>query len=274
MLQDKNRIYRIPIEKIHANPSQPRKYFSEMELQELADSIRENGLLQPITVRKKGSEYELIAGERRLRASKLAGCQVIACILAACDDRQSATYALIENLQRKDLGVFEEAEALKRFIEEWNITQEEAAHRLGKSQSALANKLRLLQLTAEEQTKIAKNGLSERHARALLRIKNSDKRNVALNRIIEKEMTVAQTEAMVEDMLNVHPVVKKLPKRRLFVAKDIRIFMNTIDHAVDTMKNAGIDAVAERQETETCIEYRIRIQKAEGTKRLSLLKSV
>lgn len=274
VLQDKNRIYRIPIEKIHANPAQPRKIFYDTDLKELADSIRENGLLQPITVRKIGTEFELVAGERRLRASKMAGCSVISCILTACDDRQSAVYALLENLQRKDLEIFEEAEGLQKIIKEWGITQEEAALRLGKSQSALANKLRLLRLSPQERKIITENELTERHARAFLRIQNEEQRSIILKEVIEKNLNVAQTEKLVADAITVRPLPQKTPKRRLFVAKDIRIFMNTIDHAVDTMKQSGIAAIAEKQETETVIEYRIRIEKAEGVKRLSLIKSI
>lgn len=274
MLQDKNRIYRIPIEKIHANPAQPRKIFCDTDLKELADSIRENGLLQPIMVRKVGTEFELVAGERRLRASKMAGCSVISCILTVCDDRQSAVYALLENLQRKDLEIFEEAEGLQKIIKEWGITQEEAALRLGKSQSALANKLRLLRLSPQERKIITENELTERHARAFLRIQNEEQRSIILKEVIEKNLNVAQTEKLVADAIMVRPLSQKTPKRRLFVAKDIRIFMNTIDHAVDTMKQSGIAAIAEKQETETVIEYRIRIEKTEGAKRLSLIKSI
>ena len=272
LLQDKNRVYRIPIEKIHANPAQPRKLFSEADLLELAESIRENGLLQPITVRKTGVDFELVAGERRLRACKLAGCTEISCLITTCDDRQSAILALLENLQRKDLQIFEEAEGLRKLIEEWGVTQEEAALRLGKSQSALANKLRLLRLLPEERDKIIQYGLTERHARALLQVQAPAVRQMLLDEIIQKNLNVAQTEERIRTLREIPKKIPKQAQKKLFVAKDIRIFLNTIEHAVDTMKQAGITVVSERNEMDGYIEYVIRIETAETKKRLSLVK--
>ena len=172
-----NRVISIHINEIFPNPNQPRTEFNEQELQQLSDSIRVNGLLQPLTVRKNVyQQYELISGERRLRASKLAGLTEIPAIVVDTDERQSAIFALIENIQRADLNFFEEAIAIKNLISEWNITQEEASERLGKAQSTLANKLRLLKLGSEEQQMILQNGLTERHARALLKINDEKKR--------------------------------------------------------------------------------------------------
>lgn len=178
-----NRIRQIPVIQITPNANQPRTEFSRDELVELADSIRQNGVLQPLTVRRgKQNQYELIAGERRLRASILAGMDTVPCIIVQCDDQQSAVFALLENLQRVDLGPFEEAEGIARLIEAWGITQEEAAQRLGKKQSTIANKLRLLKLSEPERRQIVEACLTERHARALLRLKDGKDRSRCSNR--------------------------------------------------------------------------------------------
>lgn len=258
-LRDKLKLTRLPVSKILPNPSQPRKIFREEELQSLAQSIRENGLLQPVTVRKENGAYFLVAGERRLRACKMAGLREIPVILTDYQAADSAVLALLENLQRKDLQMFEQANAIVNLLREWQITQEEAARRLGMSQSALANKVRLLKLSPEEQGEIIEHGLTERHARALLRIDDMSLRQKVLQAVIEKRLNVAQTEELVSEA-----GWKKEPKRkpkRTFVAKDIRLFINTIDHAVDAMKTAGIEAQAEKTETEEYIECTVRIPK-------------
>ena len=158
--QEKRKVVEIPIERIVPNPSQPRRIFVQTELDNLSNSIKESGLLQPLTVRRIGAnQYELIAGERRLRACRIAGFKTVSCIVNDCDEKQSAIYAMLENLQRQDLQLFEEAEGIARLISEWGVTQEEAAIRLGKSQSAIANKLRLLKLSLEDRKKIAEVGL-------------------------------------------------------------------------------------------------------------------
>lgn len=257
--KDKPKLIRVPISKIMPNPSQPRKIFREDELQSLAQSIAENGLLQPVTLRKEDGVYYLIAGERRLRASKMAGLKEIPALVANCDPSDSAVLALLENLQRSDLEIFEQATAIVNLLKEWQITQEEASRRLGMSQSALANKIRLLKLSPEEQYAIVEHGLSERHARALLRIDEVTLRQRILRVVIEKKLNVSQTEELVAASIQPKEPAKK-PKRK-FVAKDIRLFINTIDHAVDAMKTAGIEAHAERKETEEYIECTVRIPK-------------
>ncbi|MFR1214314.1 MAG: ParB/RepB/Spo0J family partition protein [Acutalibacteraceae bacterium] len=167
----------------------------------LSNSIKESGLLQPLTVRRIGAnQYELIAGERRLRACRIAGFKTVSCIVNDCDEKQSAIYAMLENLQRQDLQLFEEAEGIARLISEWGVTQEEAAIRLGKSQSAIANKLRLLKLSLEDRKKIAEAGLTERHARALLRIPNQTMRSKVLDTIIANGYNV-QHNAYIEQLL-------------------------------------------------------------------------
>lgn len=257
--RDKLKLTRLPVSKILPNPSQPRKAFPEDELQSLAQSIQENGLLQPVTVRKVGSLYYLVAGERRLRACKIAGLRDIPAIITDCQAEDSAVLALLENIQRKDLQMFEQANAIMNLLREWQITQEEAAKRLGISQSYLANKLRLLKLSPEEQAEILENKLTERHARALLRIDDLSLRQRALHTVIERKLNVAQTEELVAAASQKRENKRKA--KRTFVAKDIRLFINTIDHAVDAMKTAGIQAQTEKKETEEYIECTVRIPK-------------
>ena len=258
--RDKLKLLRLPVDHILPNPSQPRKVFDEDELVSLAQSIRENGLLQPVTVcRSADGTYLLVAGERRLRAAKLAGLREIPALLTDCDRENSAVLALLENLQRQDLNVFEEANALLRLLREWEITQEEAARRLGMSQSALANKIRLLRLTPEEQELILEQGLSERHARALLKIDDVALRRRVLENVIQRGLNVSQTETLIASL----SLPRETPPRgrRTFVAKDVRLFLNTIDHAVATMQTAGIPAQTRRTETDDYFECTVRIPK-------------
>lgn len=257
--RDKLKLTKLPVEKILPNPSQPRKIFQEDELRSLSQSIVENGLLQPVTVRKENGQYYLVAGERRLRACKLAGLKEIPAIISDCEAEDSAVLALLENLQRRDLQMFEQANAILNLVREWQITQEEAARRLGMSQSALANKIRLLKLSPEEQAEVVRNKLSERHARALLRVDDIQLRQKILHTVIVKKLNVAQTEELILEALKPREPVRKA--KRTFVAKDIRLFINTIDHAVDAMKTAGIQAQTERKETEEYIECVVRIPK-------------
>ncbi len=259
ILPEKKRVLEIPVEQIAPNPAQPRREFAEGALDELAESIRENGLLQPVTVRRVPGGYELVAGERRLRACKKAGLATVPCLVQDCDGRQSAVLSMLENIQREDLQLFEEAEGLQRLIGEWGVTQEEAARRLGKSQPALANKLRLLRLTAEEREAVTRAGLTERHARAALRLPEP-MRLPALREIIRKGYNVQQAEAYVESLLASGGERKAKPRAKGIV-KDVRIFLNTVQHAVDTMKRSGIAAVARKNETDEYIECTILIPK-------------
>ena len=258
--RDKLKLTKLSPDKILPNPSQPRKVFQEEELEGLAQSIAENGLLQPVTVRRENGAYYLIAGERRLRACKLAGLKEIPALVADCEPEDSAVLALLENLQRKDLQMFEQANAIVNLLREWQITQEEAAKRLGMSQSYLANKIRLLKLSPEEQEEIVKHHLSERHARALLRVDDMTLRQKLLATVIERGLNVAQTEELAAAALQPKKPAGK--RKRTFIAKDIRLFINTIDHAVDAMKTAGIPAQTEKKETEEYIECTVRIPKS------------
>ena len=261
LLKSERAITDIPIVRIRPNKNQPRRQFSEDELNSLSRSIAENGVLQPVTVRKISSaEYELIAGERRLRASVLAGLRTVPCIIIKCSDKESAVYALLENLQRADLGMFEEARGISRLIRRFGLTQEQAAERLGKTQSTIANKLRLLRLSAEEQEWIENAGLSERHARALLRLEDESVRRCALSRILSEGLNVAQSEALITSLLNSTPDKSKRGNSKA-VIKDFRIFLNTINKAVSTMRLAGICADTIKTDNDNFIEYTIRIPK-------------
>ena len=267
LVKGENKISEIPIIKIRPNKAQPRKVFNEDELSALSRSIAENGILQPLTVRKASqSEFELIAGERRLRAAILAGMKRVPCIIVKCSDKESAVYALLENLQRADLGIFEEARGISRLIRRYGLTQEQAADKLGKTQSTIANKLRLLKLSGEEQEWIENAGLTERHARALLRIDDEDIRREVLSKIVSDNLNVSQTEALVGIYKHNNPKTEKNRGRSKAVIKDIRIFLNSINRAIDTMRLSGIDAQSVKTDSENFIEYTIRIPKSQLNK--------
>ena len=264
LVKSENTISEIPIIKIRPNRAQPRKQFNEDELSALSRSISENGILQPLTVRKASpTEFELIAGERRLRAAILAGMKRVPCIIVKCSDKESAVYALLENLQRADLGMFEEARGISRLIRRYGLTQEQAAAKLGKTQSTIANKLRLLKLSPEEQEWIENAGLTERHARALLRIDNEEQRREALSKIISENLNVTRSEELVGIYTHNIPRSQGHRGKSKAVIKDLRIFLNTINKAVDTMRLSGIDAQSVKTDTENFIEYTIRIPKAQ-----------
>lgn len=266
ILKNENKISDIPIIKIRPNKAQPRKVFNEEDLNALSQSIAENGILQPLTVRKVSTtEYELIAGERRLRASVMAGLRKVPCIVIKCSEKESAVYALLENLQRSDLGMFEEARGVSRLIRRYGLTQQEAAVKLGKTQSTIANKLRLLRLTYEEQEWIENAGLSERHARALLKLGDEGARREALSKIISENLNVQQSENLINLMLSSSPKSNKKQGTSKAVIKDVRIFVNTINKAIDTMRLAGIDAQSDKTDTDNFIEYTIRIPKKQIT---------
>lgn len=256
-----NKVLALPIDKIFPNPAQPRLQFTATELDSLSESIRRNGLLQPISVRyRPDGSYELISGERRLRACRQLGYTRINAIVHDMDEKQSAVFAMIENLQRADLNCFEEARGIHELIYQWEITQEEAASKLGMAQSTLANKLRLLQLPQSIQGEIVKHGLTERHARALLKLRESDLQEKALHEIVDKQMNVAQTDAYIQKLLA--PEAKK--PTRLLVVKDLRIFVQTIDKAISAMKQAGIQADVSQTDEEEYIQYTVKIPKKIG----------
>ena len=259
-------ILSLRVEDLAPNPVQPRRRFDEEELRELSESIRSYGILNPLTVRLRCGKYELVAGERRLRAAKLAGLKEVPCLLVDVDMQDAGLLALVENLQRKDLDFLEEAEGLQRLIRMFGMSQEEAARRIGKSQSAVANKLRLLKLPPDVLDALRQNGLSERHGRALLRLPDGESQRAALAVILENHMTVAAADAYSDALLSppeeAPPPPEKKERRRTFVLKDVRLFLNTVTRSIDLMKQGGIDAGMKREETEDALILTISIPKS------------
>lgn len=261
-------VHTIPVTRILPNPSQPRRSFRDEKLISLAESIRRFGILQPLTVRPAdgpapgtaGPYYELIAGERRLRAARIAGLREVPCLIAPVDDRRSAEIALLENVQREDLNVFEQASAIAALIELYGLTQVEAAGLVGISQPALANKLRLLHLTPPERRLIVENELSERHARALLKLTDPDQRLVLLRETVQKSLNVRQLEAMIDRILCPPEPAEKPPVIRAGL-RDLRIISNTIDRAVETIARAGLTVASETREGPDAVEYVIRVRR-------------
>jgi len=251
----------IPIKNIMPNPHQPRQEFDKAALQDLAISIMEYGLMQPISVRQIGPfDYELIAGERRLTACKNLGMAYIPAIVMNANPTDSAVLALVENIQRENLNYMEEAEAFSNLICEHGLTQEELADKLGKSQSTIANKIRILKLSPKVRQILAAHNLTERHARALLRLPEEKQRLRAAKLIAERGFNVAKTEELVDKLLKA-PQNTEPKKSEGRVFRDMRIFHNTIRQAVDLMRKSGIEASANKKESETSIEYTIVIPK-------------
>jgi len=260
--EKRNKLMEIPIKDIVANPHQPRKIFIDQTIIELSESIVQYGLIQPITVRRSNnSKYELVAGERRLRACTLANFKAITAIVIDVDSCDSAALALIENLQRENLYYIDEAEGYSNLIMDFGLTQEELANKVGKTQATIANKLRILKLSAQIKKILRDNELTERHARALLRLDSEEEQIKALNVVCMRSLNVKQTDELIEAMM--------LPKQRernphnepIRIFKDIRIFVNTIKQAVDMMNLSGINAISEKVENEKFIEYTVKIPK-------------
>ena len=263
-LDSRNRILSVSVEQIVKNPNQPRKIFEESQLFELAESIRACGIIQPLTVRRLGdSTYELIAGERRLKAARLIGLKEVPVIVMNVNEDSSALMALIENLQRADLTFFEEAVSYDKLIREFGYTQDELAFKLGKKQSTVANKLRLLRLSDAVKAKAVEYHLSERHCRALLRIEKEELQIKALNTIIQKNLNVLESEQYVERLLGEQVSRERKEKRMIPLFRDIRIFSNTVKQAVEMMNKAGVSANTKKSETDAYIEYVIRIDKSQ-----------
>ena len=263
-MEPTERVLELQIANIRPNPYQPRRAFDEESLRELASSIQHHGILQPLTVRPAGDgRWELVAGERRLRAARMAGLETVPCICRAADDRESALLALVENLQRRDLHYLEEAAAIASYIRQTGVTQEEAAAQLGRSPSALANKLRLLRLSPACRELLVENGLTERHARCLLRLEDEEERLAALGHIADKHLNVAQTEQYIEKRLAA--LQSTAPKRRrTFILKDVRLFLNSLDRGLKLIREAGVGAESRREDTEDAIVLTIRIPKQRG----------
>lgn len=254
------------------NRSQPRVTFDENELAALSASIRENGILQPINVRRCGVNYEIISGERRFRAAKICGFEEVPCIVIDADDERSAVLALIENIQRRDLSYFEEALAIERLIKFYGLTQEEAASRLGKAQSTIANKLRLLKFSDAERGLLIKGNVTERQSRALVRIDDQKLRIHAMGEMIINKLNIEQTESMVEGILHgiipkkreeePEPAEKKQASRKNFHFPLPRLYINSINKIVKNMKEANIECETVMNHVGDCYEYTIKIHSA------------
>lgn len=261
-LFDTGRILFLPIDSIQPNPGQPRRAFDPSGLEELASSIRELGVLQPLTVRRRNGCWELVAGERRLRAARLAGLETVPCLSIQTDSQSSSLLALVENLQRRDLDFWEEALALRQLIDTYHVSQEELARRIGKSQSAVANKLRLLKLPQEVLAILRDGGATERHARALLRLEDPAQQQEAARQVVEHSLTVAQTETLADALLAARDTPAH--RRPTFIVKDVRLFLNTITRSLDLMRSAGVNAQCSRQDSEEEILLTIHIPRRAG----------
>jgi ParB family transcriptional regulator, chromosome partitioning protein len=247
----------VPVDKIKANPYQPRTGFDLAEINELAESIKNYGIIQFITVRAKDEGYELITGERRLRACKELGLKEIPAIIKEFSDQEIAEIALVENLQRKDLNFLEEAEGYRQLINNFNLTQSKLADKIGKSQATIANKLRLLSLHTDVRRLLQSSRISERHARALLKLEKKSQQLKVVDRIKEKELTVKETEKLVNKIIN----KERKKKRIITVFKDLRVFTNTLQKTIQEMQTAGLDVEVSKKEDDQFIEYLIRLPK-------------
>ncbi len=256
-LLETGKILYLPAAQIRPNPGQPRKIFDPAGLQELAASIAEYGIVQPLTVRRRDGFYE--------RAARMAGLREVPCILLSVDEAQSGMVALVENLQRRDLDYIEEAEGLARLMRLYGLSQEQAAQRVGKSQSAVANKLRLLRHSPQVLAMLRENQLSERHARALLRLPEEEDRLAVLQAVIRQQLNVAKTEAYIDAYL-AKKNAQEPPKRgiRKLIVRDVRLFLNSVNHSLELVRSAGIQAETKQEETDREIVLTIRLPKRAG----------
>lgn len=256
------RIVEIPIMQIRPCRNQARKYYNSESLRELAQSIKNNGILQPVTVRKVSSlEYELVAGERRLRAAVMCGNTKIPCIVITCSDDRAEVISLEENIQRSDLNFFEEAQGITSLMDSASLTRREAARRLSKNPSYIADRLSILRLDDHERDMILKAHLTEKHARALLRIEDKTDRRIALSEIIEKRLNVSQSESYVESFLCQTRFERRRSQRQKGVIRDIRLFENTIRKALFALETSGLSTEAKKCEGEDYVEYTVRVPK-------------
>ena len=250
------RVVFLPVRSIRPNPSQPRKVFQPEPLQELADSIARHGILQPLSVRRIPGGYELIAGERRLRAGELSGLTEIPCIVMNMDDRESGLTALVENLQRQDLDYIEEARGLSFLMEKWSMSQEQVSRLIGKSQSGVANKLRLLRHSPAVLQALREHELTERHARALLKLTDDTQKLETIALVARRRMGVAQTEQYIQQLLE-----KKAPGQD---KANLGAFLNQLNRSLDKIRRSGVGAITEQRETDSQLVLTITIQKNPG----------
>lgn len=262
----------VPLSKIVPNPYQPRKEFESEALSELADSIRQYGVLQPLLVAPgPDNNYILIAGERRLRASTMAGMGSVPVIVSEYTTQQIAEIALIENLQRKDLHYLEEAEGYEKLVNTFHLTQESMAGRVGKKQSTIANKLRLLKLSPSVRNTLHESDLTERHARALLKLENEETQKTVLKKIIKDHLNVKQTEALIDKTLKQEGKLNK-KKPRIVIVNDVRIYLNSIKNIMDAVKNSGIPSCMEQEMDGDDVVVTLRIKNVKKRKDPNVIK--
>lgn len=265
-------VLQVPLSKIVPNPYQPRKEFESEALSELADSIRQYGVLQPLLVAPgKDGTYILIAGERRLRASIMAGLGTVPVIVSEYTTQQIAEIALIENLQRKDLHYLEEAEGYEKLVNTFHLTQESMAIRVGKKQSTIANKLRLLRLPVSVRNKLHDSKLTERHARVLLKLENEETQKAVLQKVLKGNLNVRQTEALVEKTLKENGKLDK-KKPRIVIVNDVRIYLNSIRDIMETVKTSGIPASMEQDMDGDDVVLTLRIKNVKKRKDPKVIK--
>ncbi|MFE1242505.1 nucleoid occlusion protein [Fictibacillus sp. NPDC058756] len=259
---DNEEVLQIPVQHIIPNRFQPRTVFIDERIEELSQTIEAHGIIQPIVVRSIGEDqYELIAGERRWRAVQKLGWEKIPAIVKEMDDSQTASVALIENLQREELTAIEEAMAYAKLLELHGLTQEGLAQKLGKGQSTIANKLRLLKLPQSIQDALLQKKITERHARALIVLKTPEKMEMVLAEILEKQLNVKQTEDRVKRMIEAETAEKKPQARRKSYSKDMRLAINTVRQSVDMVVQSGLSIDTEEEEHEEFYQFTIRIPK-------------
>lgn len=247
----------IDINDIEANEKQPRTHFEKEKIQELSVSIQQNGLLQPIVVRPYRGKYQIVVGERRYRACKLAGLDEVPCMVQEYNEDQTATAALVENIQRENLSPIEEALAYQQLLDTQDLTQEQLAKKVGKKQSTIANKLRLLQLPMTVQEAVRRKDITERHARALLKLDSTAKQNNMLREIMAKGLNVEQTEQKIKSKIE----PKKTKPKAKSISQNLKIAMNTLDQAIQMVEQAGVHITFDTQETDEEVIYVVKMKK-------------
>ena len=259
-------VVQLTVSQIVPNAFQPRTQFDDEKIKELAQALQTHGMIQPIVVRRKNEEqFEVIAGERRLRAAKLLGWEKISAIVRNMSDTETASVALIENIQREELSVIEEAKAYAQLIKMHSLTQEALAQRLGKSQSTIANRLRLLTLAEDIQSALIEKKITERHARALMKLKEEKLQLKFLKELIQKQLNVRETDQLINDYLTNNGKKKKQPKPK-FISKDIRIATNTIRRSLKMIADTGIKVESEEEELDDYYQITIKVSKNNATK--------
>jgi len=257
-------IISIPLDRIEPNPYQPRKKFEPEKMEELAQSIKTYGLLQPVVLRKEGARYQIVAGERRYQACRMLRMKQIPAIIREVNESGMAALGLIENLQRENLSPIEEAEGYRRLIEEFQLTQEVLAQRLGKSQSTIANKIRILRLPAEIKALVNEGELTERHARSLLRLDKEEDQLQLAEKAVSSRWSVKELEDRVEKLLVLQEDNRRKKKSRHLVVRDVRIFLNTLNEAIRTIRQAGLEPAVDQEDCGDYYEVRIRLPKQPG----------